>query len=237
MLFPIRTLTAREPRPLVTLAIVALNAVVFGYESSLDAVRRLALLLAGGAIPFEIVHGRDLFPPALVPLPATIVTSLFLHGGVLHLLGNMWFLWVFGRAVEQRLGRLRFAIFYLLVGVAGALAQCGFAPASRAPMVGASGAVAGVLGAYLMLLPTSRVITIVAVPFFLNFVPVPAWAFLGLWLAAQFMLLGMTGVAAMAHVGGFLTGLGIVRLVMIGRSQPAGRVAHPVSEGLEPLSP
>jgi membrane associated rhomboid family serine protease len=138
---------------------------------------------------------------------------MFLHGGWMHLIGNMWFLWLFGDNVEEALGRFRYVIFYFVAGSIAALAQCFSMPMSMAPMIGASGAIAGVLGGYVMLYPRARVVTFVAIPFLWNFVDIPAWIFLGIWFLSQFLIGSGSGVAWMAHVGGFLAGIGLIRLL------------------------
>jgi hypothetical protein len=125
----------------------------------------------------------------------------------------MWFLWVFGDNIEEALGAVRFAAFYLLAGTVGALAQIVSMPDSMAPMIGASGAVAGVLGGYALLYPRARIVTFAPIPFLWNLIDLPAWFFLGLWFLGQFLLPGGSGVAWMAHVGGFLAGVGLVRLL------------------------
>ena len=136
---------------------------------------------------------------------------MFLHGGWMHLIGNMWFLWLFGDNVEDALGRFRYLVFYFVVGTVAALAQCFAMPDSTAPMIGASGAIAGVLGGYVMLYPRARIVTFV-VPF-CDLVDIPAWIFLGIWFLSQFLLGAGSGMAWMAHVGGFLAGIGLVRLL------------------------
>ncbi len=138
---------------------------------------------------------------------------MFLHGGWLHLIGNMWFLWIFGDNIEERLGTIRYVLFYLLSGTIGALAQSYSLPASTTPMIGASGAVAGILGGYLMLYPRAKVVTLIPIPFLWPVFDLPAWSFLGLWFLGQFLLGSGSGVAWMAHVGGFLAGVGAVRLL------------------------
>jgi membrane associated rhomboid family serine protease len=149
---------------------------------------------------------------------AHVVTSIFLHGSWMHLLGNMWFLWIFGNNVEDAMGRLRFVAFYLLTGVAAALAQVALTPASAVPMVGASGAISGVMGAYIVLYPHVRVFMIVPLGFFLTSFAWPAWMMLGYWLLLQFVS-GLTvlgreggGVAFWAHFGGFVAGAALVKL-------------------------
>jgi membrane associated rhomboid family serine protease len=181
---------------------------------------------AFSAVPYEITTGEDLTDPERIqiqgqvveiphqpgpsPIHLTLVTSMFMHGGLLHLAGNMLFLWVFGDNVEHRLGPLIFIAFYLLTGVAGALAQIMVNPDSVIPMLGASGAISGVLGAYLVLFPGNRVLFFV----FRFLVRLPAWVAIGLWAAFQFIggftLVGgeaAGGVAYMAHIGGFLAGV------------------------------
>ncbi len=175
----------------------------------------------GGAIPYEILTFRDVEWRDLVPPPFTILTSMFLHGGWLHLGFNMLTLWIFGNNVEDALGRLRFVAFYLIVGVAAALTQTLASAATGdvlVPMVGASGAIAGVLAAYLILFPRARVLTAIIIVIFVRMVSLPArWFILG-WFALQVLsvVFGGTpggGVAFFAHIGGFLAGLLLVRLI------------------------
>ena len=198
---------------MVTVLLIAANAIAFLFELSLDQRGQRLLVLTAGAIPYEIVNWVDVHPRDLLPLPGSIFTSMFLHGGWMHLIGNMWFLWIFGDNVEEQLGTIRFIIFYLVVGVAGALAQAFSLPSSMAPMIGASGAIAGVLGGYVMLFPRAKVVTFVAIPLLWHVRDVPAWIFLGIWFLGQFLIPNGSGVAWMAHVGGFLAGLGAVRLL------------------------
>jgi membrane associated rhomboid family serine protease len=216
---PLRDDNPRTRFPAVTLLLIAANVVAFVYEiwGPLDPGE---LIKRAGAIPFEIVHHVDLRPRNILPVPGSIWTSMFLHGGWMHLIGNMWFLWVFGDNVEEAMGPIRYVLFYFLVGTVGALAQCYAMPTSTAPMIGASGAIAGVLGGYLMLYPRARIATLVMIPFLWPVVPVPAWIFLTGWFIAQFALPSSSGVAWMAHVGGFLAGLGAVRLLAHTRRGP-----------------
>jgi membrane associated rhomboid family serine protease len=195
------------------MVIVAANVVAFLFEFSLDARGQQLLVLAGGAIPYEIVNHVDIGPRDLLPLPGSLWTSMFLHGGLMHLIGNMWFLWLFGDNVEDALGSVRYGIFYLVGGTVGALAQVFAMPESTVPMIGASGAVAAALGGYVMLYPRARIVTLVAIPFLWPVIDLPAWIFLGLWFLGQFLLPTGSGVAWMAHVGGFLAGIGLVRLL------------------------
>jgi membrane associated rhomboid family serine protease len=203
----------------VTVLLIAANFVAFLYELSLSPGGYERLVLSGGAIPYEIANWVDIRPRDLLPLPGSIFTSMFLHGGWMHLIGNMWFLWIFGDNVEERLGTIRYIIFYFVVGVAGALAQVFSLPSSTAPMIGASGAIAGVLGGYVMLYPRAKVVTFVAIPLLWHVRDVAAWIFLGIWFLGQFLIPSGSGVAWMAHVGGFLAGLGAVRLLASTRPQ------------------
>jgi membrane associated rhomboid family serine protease len=204
--------------PVVTIALISANVAAF-----LGQVLVVGLPLSvriGGAIPLELVTFRDVPPADLVPPPFTILTSMFLHGGFMHIAGNMLFLWVFGNNVEDALGRARFLAFYLACGVAAAVAQTGATLLGAdertllVPMVGASGAIAGVLAAYMVLFPRARVLTFI--PIFLGLVRLPAGLYLGLWFLLQllsaFLGDGTGGVAFMAHVGGFLAGWALVKL-------------------------
>jgi membrane associated rhomboid family serine protease len=209
LFLPIHDHNPRSRFPVATLALAIINAVVLvATVVLLPPPTRAELLHRAGAIPLEITTLHDVAPTDLVPPPFTILTSMFLHAGFLHLLGNMWFLWIFGDNVEDRMGRLRFAAFYLLTGTIGAVSQSLLMPGSPVPMIGASGAVAGVLGGYFLLFPRARVATLLLI----FRVSVPAWVFLGVWFAAQLFLGNDSGVAWMAHVGGFLAGLGLVRV-------------------------
>jgi membrane associated rhomboid family serine protease len=157
-----------------------------------------------------------------------LVTSMFLHGSWMHLLGNMWFLWIFGNNVEDSMGRTRFIAFYLLCGLAAAMGQVVTEPASAAPMVGASGAISGVMGGYLILYPNVRVFTLVPLGFFITSMALPAWVMLGYWFLIQFVSGlasfggGMGGVAFWAHIGGFVAGVVLIKLF----ARPAYMAAH-----------
>jgi len=217
---PLRDDNPRTRFPAATLLLIAANAVAFLFQLSLTGRGQKLLALEAGAIPYEIVNRIDIGPRDLLPVPGSIWTSMFLHGGWGHLIGNMWFLWVFGDNVEEAMGSIRYLIFYFLVGTVGALSQCYAMPDSTAPMIGASGAIAGVLGGYLMLYPRARIATLVMIPFLWPVIGVPAWIFLGGWFLAQFALPSNSGIAWMAHVGGFIAGLGAVRLLARSRRGP-----------------
>lgn len=222
-------LRTRQPA-LLTIGLVVLNVLVFLGEIGIGgpgesvAFRIQRAALVGGAIPYEIVTWRDIGPPDLLPPPFTIFTSMFIHGGWAHLGGNMPFLWVFGPAVEDRLGRLRFLGFYLASGVAAALTQTllSFAAGDPLlPMVGASGAIAGVLAAYLVLFPWARVLTVIPIFVFVRFMYLPAAFFIGVWFLLQVLYAliggGGSGVAFFAHVGGFVCGWLLVKVMAASR--------------------
>lgn len=217
MFLPLTDDTPRIRRPWVTLALIAACALVYVYQTMLGPEQGLRFARAAGAIPWEVSHLRDLISPShprnLVPPPFTIVTSLFLHGDVLHLLGNMWFLWVFGGKLEGYMRPGRFLLFYLLSGLTAAALQVVASPGSTMPMIGASGAIAGVLGAYAATFPRAQVRCLVFLLFFVTFLRLPASLLLGLWFLAQFLSAGghTPGVAWFAHIGGFLTGLALAR--------------------------
>ena len=166
-------------------------------------------------IPAELLGRRDLPPTIVLPLLLTLLTSMFLHGSIMHLLGNMLYLWIFGDNVEDAMGSLRFLGFYLLCGVTAAFAQIAVGPGSSIPMIGASGAIAGVLAAYFMLYPRSRVLTLIPLFFFMRLVAIPAVFLLGFWFILQ-LIAGVNsvsnsgGVAFFAHIGGFVAGLFLV---------------------------
>lgn len=163
-----------------------------------------------GVVPGEIARGKD-FPPDIgLPIYVTLITSTFLHGGLLHLGGNMLFLWIFGDNIEEAMGRVRFVIFYFLCAGAGAMLQVAGELSSGTPMIGASGAIAGILAAYFLLYPGSRILTLVPIFFFFTFIEIPALIMLGFWFLLQLLRTPAGtagGVAVLAHVGGFLAGI------------------------------
>ncbi len=208
--------------PLVTVGLIVLNFVVFFYELSLSTsllglggpeVDRF--LFRVGLVPFELAHRSDIPPPDLVPWWLTPFTAMFVHGGWLHVLFNMLFLLIFGNNVEDTMGRVKFILFYLVCGFVAAVAQVAIDVDSMVPTIGASGAIAGVLGAYIMLFPRARVLSVVPIFFFLQLIYVPAWVLLGIWFGIQlvqgaFSLGSQTDVAFFAHIGGFVAGLVLV---------------------------
>ena len=214
-MIPIGDYAGERPRfPFVNYALILINIVVFIVELS----KPETFISQWGVVPREIVQGTDLPPTIGVPIYVTLLTSIFLHAGWLHLGGNMLYLWIFGDNVEDRMGHGRFLVFYLLCGVAAALAQTVTAPNSTVPMVGASGAIAGVMGAYFVLYPKSRIVALVPLFFFFQIIEVPAIFFLGIWFLMQFVsgvgsIAEATrgapggGVAFWAHVAGFVAGI------------------------------
>jgi membrane associated rhomboid family serine protease len=207
-LIPLRDVIPSRTTPYITTTIILLNAIAWLYEVSLPERTLTRFLYFYGVVP------------AAFSAP-TLITSMFLHGSWWHVIGNMWYLWIFGDNVEDRVGHGRFILFYLLCGIAAALAQTITAPDSTVPMIGASGAIAGVMGAYFVLYPRSRIVTLIPLFFFFQVIEVPAIFFLGIWFLMQFVsgvgsivsTVGRNGGAAMggiafwAHVAGFVAGI------------------------------
>ena len=228
-MIPLRDNIPSRRAPVATCALIAINVVVYFFlEPSPGTPAGTRFAFAWGLVPADLLGGvpRVGHP---VPVSWTVITSMFLHGGILHILGNMWFLWLFGDNVEDALGRARFLVFYLLSGVAAALAQVLMGPGSRIPMVGASGAISGVLGGYILLYPHARVLTLIPIFFFAQIAEIPAFIMLGLWFLIQLVSglgsLGFEagGVAWFAHVGGFLAGMVLVRMFQRQSRRPVRR--------------
>ena len=224
-MIPLRDNIPSYRTPVVTVGLIAANILVYVNQLMLPPQAAVQFISLYGLIPREISDG-NLLAPHPVPLYATVFTSMFVHGGLFHLGGNMLYLWIFGDNVEDRIGRLRFLVFYLLAGLAAAATQIWTDPASKIPMVGASGAISGVLGAYLFLFPHARVLTLITLGFFYRIVEVPALIVLGFWIIVQVLngvgTLGVQvgGVAWFAHIGGFVAGLGMIVLLSGGRKRP-----------------
>ncbi len=248
-MFPLRDENPTELVPYVTVFVIVVNVVVWLYlqGAGFDPLRLQQSVCAFGLIPAEITgraaaggSGLGGGAGALACRPGGLtwsaaVTSMFLHGSWLHLLGNMWFLWLFGNNIEDSMGHVRFVVFYLLAGLVAAGAQVLANPASSVPTIGASGAISGVMGAYLMLYPKVRIQTLFIFVFIVRVLSVPAWFILLEWFALQ-LLEGSAapqmggGVAYWAHVGGFVSGLLLIypfrsrRLVQAKRSGVSGRL-------------
>ena len=208
----------RRSTPIVMPSLVVINVLVFIYELVLgQGMDRF--LLAYGTIPYEISHGVDIPPHIPIPVYSTLLTSMFLHANLLHIGGNMIFLWVFGDNVEDQIGHVRFLVFYLLCGVIAGLSQVAISPDARVPAVGASGAIAGVLAAYFILFPRAQVRTLLFFGIFFTITRISAVFLIGFWIVLQFILgivaLGSVdggGVAYFAHVGGFIAGLALIQI-------------------------
>jgi membrane associated rhomboid family serine protease len=222
---PIRDLNDRQRTPVVTWALIAANVAVFIGSLGLGSADAEGLVMRFGVIPDVLVHGSWTLPRAeggALGSWVTPFTSMFLHGGLLHLGSNMLFLHVFGDNVEDVLGRGRFLFFYLLCGLGAVAGQVLVDPTSMVPMIGASGAISGVLAGYVTLFPHARVVTLIPIFIFIHFMEVPAGIFIVLWFVLQlvqgYLSLGMIaegagGVAWFAHIGGFLAGLLFIRLL------------------------
>jgi rhomboid family protein len=207
-MIPLRDVIPSRTTPYITVTIIVLNALAWLLELSLPSDVLPVFLRVYGVVPARL-HAM------------TLLTSMFLHGGWMHVIGNMWYLWIFGDNVEDRVGHGRFIVFYLLCGIAAAMGQVVIDPGSTLPTIGASGAIAGVMGAYFVLYPRSRVLTLIPLVIFWEVIEVPAPLLLGFWFLMQLFSAGAIavtastgggGVAFMAHVAGFLTGAGAIFL-------------------------
>jgi membrane associated rhomboid family serine protease len=232
--------SARRTTPVVVYGLILVNALVWLLQLSQGD----AFTMGFSTVPYEITHGTDLVGvkrivvdghaqalrhyPGPTPIYLTLLTSMFMHGGWMHIIGNMVYLFIFGDQIEDRLGRVKFLLFYLVCGIAASLAQVMFHPDSLIPALGASGAIAGVLGAYLVLHPRNRVRVLA----FNAILHVPAIIVLGGWIVLQIIsqvsvVQGAGGVAYMAHIGGFVAGMILIFLLTRGRPAPApGRIAR-----------
>lgn len=221
-MIPLKDDQPRVTTPYVTFFLIALNTLVFFFEISLTPPTRNAFIFQFGLIPKNlgsVIAGHPVAPPELSLL--SIFTSMFIHASWLHIIFNMWFLWIFGDNIEDHLGHFRYLLLYLACGIAAALAQTAFSGNSAIPTVGASGAIAGIMGAYFLLYPSARVLTLI--PFiFIYLTWLPAWLILGYWFIVQFLSGAATsiaysqstggGIAFWAHVGGFLSGLALIKV-------------------------
>ncbi len=230
-MIPLRDHQPGRLTPVTVFLIIALNVLVFFYEISLPQARLESFIESYGMVPREITTGVDTPPPGPRPIQTTLLTSMFMHGGWLHLIGNMLYLWVFGNNVEDVFGHIGFPIFYLVTGLAASFLQIAIAPSSRIPNIGASGAIAGVLGAYLIFFPRARIDTLVG----RVVVPLPAIYVLGFWIVLQFFqgIAALSpeaaeagGVAWWAHIGGFIAGL-VIAIFFRGRIAAWERPSRP----------
>jgi membrane associated rhomboid family serine protease len=228
MLLPIKDYNPTRRTAYVTIVIIVINVVVFLYQGIATDLNYH--IVKNAMIPWEITHFESIPDPIgyrvvsdqfgyprkefvyrNIPPFLTLLYSMFMHGSLWHLLGNMLFLWIFGNNIEDYLGRLKFIFFYLVCGLGASLVHILFHFNSLIPVIGASGAVSGVMGAYLILYPNARVRSLVFIFFFFTFVDIPAFIFLIVWFVFQFLNLGGQGIAWLAHVGGFLIGLLLIK--------------------------
>jgi hypothetical protein len=224
--FPFRDHLRSSIRPWVTWVLIAVNVAAFVYELSLGPAVE-GFLSTYGVVPARLIEGWSGGQRSWSEA-GTVLSSLFLHGGWLHLIFNLWFLWIFGDNVEDRLGHGRYLVLYLAAGAAASVAHVLANPTSTIPTVGASGAIAGVLGAYFVTYPRARVTTLIPIFVFIHIAELPAWLVLGMWFALQFLsgslALGTTqaaagGVAWWAHIGGFAAGMLLRPLLSLGRPE------------------
>jgi membrane associated rhomboid family serine protease len=213
-MFPLKDTIQARSFPFVTLLIIAVNTAVFLVEISLGPKLQTVIQVLG-VVPKKYFLLAEYAPFNILERFGPIFTSMFLHGGWVHFLGNMWFLWIFGDNVEDRLGHFRYFLFYILSGVGAALVHIYMNPESTVPTIGASGAISGVMGAYILFFPHSTIITLVPIFFFVEFLEIPAIIFLGYWALLQLfqgtislaLPPDMGGVAWWAHLGGFVCGM------------------------------
>lgn len=225
-MIPLRDTTKSGTFPIVNLTLITINILVFLYEVSLGERMHL-FILEYGLIPAKVFTSADIgIGDRLFPF----ISSMFLHGGWLHIIGNALFLFIFGDNVEARMGHVRYLLFYIICGLAAAAFQIVTNVGSVIPMVGASGAISGVLGAYITFFPKSKILTLVPIFFFIQFIHIPAAIFIFVWFIIQFLsgvgTLGASqdtgGVAFWAHIGGFVAGLILARFFQKGGLKVAG---------------
>ncbi|HPZ12221.1 MAG TPA: rhomboid family intramembrane serine protease [Bacillota bacterium] len=225
-MIPIRDTAPRHRFPAVNIALIVLNILIFFYQQMLPPEQLYSFIFTYGTVPANLTGSLlGILKPgfssgALLAASIPLITANFLHGGWLHLLGNMLYLWIFGDNIEGKLGHLKYLLLYIFMGAASQLFHILSSPFSTTPLVGASGAIAGVLGAYFILFPHARILTLVPLGFFITFVHLPAVIFLGFWFILQLFnaslqgaAMGAQAVAWWAHIGGFLIGAGMGLLI------------------------
>jgi membrane associated rhomboid family serine protease len=222
-LIPLKNMDPRRSLPIITLLIIAANVAVFLYQITLPPQTAESFVRTWGLVPSKLqlaLSGhQNTLANALIP----VFTGMFLHGGFLHILGNMWFLWIFGANLEDRVGAISYIFIYFVCGIVSGLTQAAFSWGSHIPSIGASGAISGVLGAYIVLFPSSRILTLVPLFIIWFTARIPALVFIGLWFIVQFLsgvgslgprgAANTGGVAWWAHIGGFLFGVFLARLM------------------------
>lgn len=231
-MIPLKDDNPTELKPVVTITLLATCVLVFLWQISHDANNMNLIFRRMGVVPALLIGGERTPPDlgALAP-SLTVFTSMFLHGGWMHLAGNMLYLWIFGNNVEDAMGHKRFLAFYLVCGVCAVFAQALPDPGSTIPMVGASGAISGLLGAYLLLYPHARVVVLVPIFYFIRVMYLPAWIVLALWFVFQLINSAATagsgggGVAFGAHIGGFIAGMALVAVF----KRPGFKLLHPAN--------
>jgi membrane associated rhomboid family serine protease len=218
-MFPLRDDNPTRTAPIITVALIVVNVFVFLYQVSLGPRGGQLFVYQFGAIP-AVVVGAESLPARIVAIPPllSLFTSMFLHGGWMHLIGNMWYLWIFGDNIEEAMGHFRYLIFYLVSGFLASLSHVMSNIGSNIPSIGASGAISGVLGAYLLLYPRARVLTLIFLGWFIRMIYIPAGLVLGFWFFLQLLSGSLSGrqdaggVAIWAHIGGFIAGMILVGL-------------------------
>lgn len=217
-MIPLRDDNPTERRPVVTIIIILICSIIFLWQFFSGEKMGQRITLSLGLIP-SLLFGKGNLPAslAIVPPSVTIITSMFLHGGWMHLIGNMWYLWLFGDNIEDAMGHGRYILFYIVCGVVAVLAHAIVNPDSRIPLIGASGAISGVLGGYLLLYPRAKVLVLIPLGFFITTVRLPAVIILGFWFVLQIFnsVIGGSGgggVAWLAHIGGFIIGIILISL-------------------------
>lgn len=222
-MIPIKDNIRHKRLPIITVSIIIVNFLVFLYQNTLSERELMYFIYRFGLIPALLFSGIQEI--SITNRFTPIVSSMFIHGSLLHVLSNNWYLWIFGDNVEDRIGHLRFILFYLTCGIFAGLIHAFLYSNSKIPMVGASGAISGVLGAYFILYPFSRIETLVFFFFFFRLISIPAFILLGLWFVYQFYAginnLGSIGVpiAFWAHIGGFISGIFLLRYFLINKNR------------------
>lgn len=227
MFFPIKDYNPTKKTAYLTIILIAINVAVFFYQSFLTEKPFELHIAESAMVPYEVTHFKNVNVPVgtdrwgrrlalkrdISPF-LSILTSIFMHGSFMHLFGNMLFLWIFGNNIEDHLGKFKFILFYLAAGVGASLIHVIFHFNSLVPVIGASGAVSGVMGAYLILYPHAKVRTLVFIFIIVTFVDIPAFIFLIVWFLFQFLYVGGgSGIAWMAHVGGFIIGIVLIKMM------------------------
>jgi len=209
--------------PFVTIGLIAANLIVFVFELTLPPEGLKTFVASMGVVPAELTRLILHDPRRLPHAGTTLLTAMFVHGGIMHVAMNMLYLWIFGNNIEEVMGHGRYLAFYLVCGLVASFCQVAVAPSSTVPMIGASGAISGILGAYLIMFPAARVLTLVFFIFFIRVVPIPAVIVLGFWFLLQLLSAGPAGagggVAVFAHIGGFVAGVALIAAFRVRRSR------------------